>query len=332
MDARRHRRQASLLATILAGMLVLAGAIPAFAGDTRNVFVSSPGSADEVLTSTPVSTGGATRVDVRIFNDSNATMNKTTLSIGTFPAPALPAGVTIKAIFGADKTATNCPIADDQLSATCSFGNVAAGKEKNVSVLFGISTAGDKTIEVAVKVKETVNDNGANKDTFKAIATVDVDDASCDAVSTYTKPNTAEVVSTAQGCSDTQSTELTVPGLTNGAAVKIGEVTDASCDTASGYTCFGAASTANVNNGATVKLVWTITWSTSVLPNNFNLKKFTVLHYEDGGNIVPIANTTKGKCGNSANATNCMVNAAIVGNTLVATFRTPNNGKIKGAF
>ena len=327
-----NRRKASLLATLMAGVLLLAGAVPAFAGDTRSVFVGSPGADDEVLVSTPVSTGGATRVDVRIFNDSNATMNKTTMSIGAFPAPVLPAGVSIKAIFGADASGTTCKIAEGDLSATCAFGNVASGKEKNVSILFGISTEGDKTIEIAVKVKETVNDNGANKDTFKAVATVDVDAASCDAVATYTKPNTTEVVSTATGCSDTQSTSLSVPGLLNGAEVQIAEVTDADCDTAAGYTCFGAASTAIVNDGAPVKLEWTVTWSTSVLPNNFNLKKFTVLHYEDSGAIVPIANTTKGKCGNSANATNCIVSAGFVGDTLVVTFRTPNNGKIKGAF
>ena len=124
---------------------------------------------DGSLTFTKVSTGGATKTDVLISNDSNATMNKTTLSVGTFPAPALPAGVTIKAIFGADATATNCPIAADAKSATCSFNNLASGKQKNVSILFGIATAGDKAIELAVKVKETVNDNGANKDTFPAI-------------------------------------------------------------------------------------------------------------------------------------------------------------------
>lgn len=328
MDARRHR-QASLLASILAGMLILAGAIPTFAGDTRNVFVGSPGAADGALTSTQVSTGGATRIDVRIVNDSNATMNKTTLNIGTFPAPVLPDGVTVKAIFGADAGA-NCPIATDKLSATCSFGNLASGKQKNVSVLFGVATAGDKTIEVSVKVKETVNDNGANKDTFSAIANVDVDGASCDAVATYTQPNTAETVTTdATGCTP-QSTTLAIPGLTTGAEVQIGEVTDATC--ASGLTCFGAASTASVNRGAAVKLVWTITWQTSILPNNFNLRKLVLVHTEDGGAIVKIANTNQGQCGNSATKTNCIVSAAIVGSNLVVSFRTPNNGKIKGAF
>jgi hypothetical protein len=319
-----------LLAAILAGTLVLVGAIPTFAGDTRNVFVGSPGADDGALTSTQVSTGGATRIDIRIANGSNATMNKTTLSIGTFPAPALPAGVTVKAIFGADATASNCPIAADKLSATCSFGNLASGKQKDVSVLFGVSTAGDKTIEVAVKVKETVNDNGANKDTFAAIANVDVDGASCDAVATYTQPNTAETVTTdATGCTP-QSTTLAIPGLTNGAEVQIGEVTDASC--ASGLTCFGAASTASVNRGAAVKLVWTITWQTSILPNNFNLRKLVLVHTEDGGAVVKIANTNQGQCGNSATKTNCIVSAAIVGSNLVVSFRTPNNGKIKGAF
>jgi hypothetical protein len=333
VDTRTRRHRASLLATILSGAMLLAGAIPAFAGDTRNVFVGSPGTGggDGVLTFTEVSTGGATKTDVRIANDSNATMNKTTLSIGIAPADFLPAGVTIKAIFGPDRTATNCPIAADKLSATCSFGNLAAGKEKNISVLFGISTPGDKAISMTVKVKETVNDNGANKDTFVAAGTAAVNGASCDAAATYTQPNTAETVTTeAAGCFP-QSTTLKIPSnLTNGAEVQIGESTDAACDT--GYTCFGAASNANVNDGAPVKLEWTVTWSTSILPNNFNLKKFTALHFEDDGDIIKIANTNQGKCGNNLNATNCLVSVTISGDTLVAIFRTPTNGKIKGAF
>ena len=263
MHARRHHRQASLLATLLAGMLILAGAIPTFAGDTRSVFVGSPGTGggDGVLTFTPVSVGGATKTDVRVANDSNATMNKTTLSIGVAPAPNLPEGVTILAIFGPDRTATNCPIAADQKSATCSFGNVAPGKEKNVSVLFRIGTAGDKAISMTVKVKETVNDNGANKDTFTALGTAAVDAASCDAVSTYTRPNVAETVTTeASGCFP-QSTTINIPGLTNGTEVRIAEVSDDSC--VAGLDCFGAASTANINGGDPVKLVWTVAWSTA---------------------------------------------------------------------
>jgi hypothetical protein len=329
-----NRRKASLLATLMAGVLLLATAVPALAGDTRSVFVGSPNAdgspgVDGSLTFTKVSTGGATKTNLLISNDSNATMNKTTLSIGTFPAPTLPEGVTIKAIFGADATATNCPIAADARSAICSFNNLASGKQKNVSILFGIATAGDKAIELAVKVKETVNDNGANKDTFVAKATAAVDGASCDSVATYTAPNTADSVSTeAEGCVP-QSTKLDIPGLTNGAEVQVGEEADSSC--ATGLTCFGIASTATVNNGGAVKLVWTITWSSATLPNNFNLKKLVIIH-TNGAQVDKIANTNQNQCGNSATKTNCIVSAGFVGTNLVVSFRTPNNGKIKGAF
>ena len=184
--------------------MLLAAAVPAFAGDTRNVFVGSPGAADETLIFTPVSAGQATKTDVLIRNDSPSTMNKTTLSIGTFPAPALPAGVTVATIFGADAGA--CSIAANKLSATCDFGNLRSGQSKNVSIIFGITNGGATQIKLAVKVKETVNDNGANKDTFLPSANLDVAPASCDAVMTFAAPGQARKVTTDNGTGCTPQT------------------------------------------------------------------------------------------------------------------------------
>ena len=80
-----------------------------------------------------------------------------------------------------------------------------------------------------------------------------------------------------------------------------------------------------------MKLVWTITWSSATLPNNFNLKKLVIIH-TNGSQVDKIANTNAGQCGSNANKTNCIVSAGFVGTNLVVSFRTPNNGKIKGAF
>lgn len=333
VDTRTRRRRESLAAALLSGALLLAAAVPAFAGDTRNVFVGSPGAADGTLVFTPVSAGQQTKTDVLIKNDSQATMNKTTLSIGTFPAAApLQAGVTVEGKFGADSGA--CTIAADKGSATCDFGNLRSGKSKSVSFIFGIANAdprdGQPDIDIAVKVKETVNDNGANEDTFHATADLTVAAAGCDSVATFLAPGQAKRVTTANAnnCPG-QTTEIDIPGLPNGTTVSVAQVADPSCP-ASGKSCFGSNSAADINDGNPVALVWSITWLNSTIGTPIQEQKLGVVHVDDEGDPTLIPNTNAGRCGNSPSKTNCIVSVTVGATTTTIVFKTPSNGYVKG--
>ena len=333
-----HRRSRfAILATTLAlAVASVAAAGPVAAGDTRDIFVGSPGSDDGVLTFTGVSSGNATSTRIFIDNNTNATMNKATLTVGTFPATPLPNGLSVAGAYAFG--GGSCSIADDESSATCDLGNIRGktGDRTVIIVLDVTSAAGTISLPAtldsghfALKVNETVNDNGANRDTFFAGGSITVGETTCDNVATFVAPAQAKQVSTA--CDDVQSTALSIPSLQFGAAVQIAEVADASC--AGNLKCFGQASTANVNDGASVNLVWSITWNNANLPNGFNVRKAGVIHFLDavnGGGTVVIPNTNAGQCGNNANKTNCIVSFEKGDTTTTVIFRTPSNGKIKG--
>lgn len=333
-----HRRsRLGILATILTLVAASLAAVgPVSAADTRDVFVGSPGSDDGVLTFTGVSSGNATSTRIFIDNNTNSTMNKATLTVGTFPATALPNGLTVAGAYAFG--GGSCSVAGDGSSATCSLGNIR-GKtgDRTVIVVLNVSS-GAGTISLpatldsghfALKVNETVNDNGANRDTFFAGGSITVDAAGCDNVATFVAPGQSQPVSTA--CADLQSTTLAIPSLQFGAAVQITEEADTSC--AGTLKCFGQASRANVNDGASVNLLWTITWDNANLPNGFNVRKAGVIHFLDavnGGGTVIIENSNANQCGNNANKTNCIVEFVKGDTTTWVTFRTPSNGKIKG--
>jgi len=314
--------------------MLLAAAVPAFAGDTRNVFVGSPGvpepGVDGRLVFTPVSAGQQTKTDVLIENNSPSVMNKTTLTIGTFPAPSLPNGVTIDGKFGDDHGA--CSIAGDKRSATCNFGTVRSLDDREVSFIFGIANGGSTEIKLAVKVKETVNDNGANVDTFFASSILAVGATTCDSIATFVPPGQAKPVTTAVGSGTDcipQVTTLNIPNLPEGASVEVSEVADTSCP-ASGKSCFGAKSVANVNDGDDVDLVWTITWLNSTIGTPLNANKLGVVHVDDENVPTLIPNTNAGRCGNSPTKTDCIVSVTVGETTTTIVFKTPHNGYVKG--
>lgn len=317
----------ALSALLTAALLLAAGASSALAGDTRNVIVASPGQGDGVLTFSEVTAGGVTKTDIVIDNQSSATMNKTTLTVGIPPAPTpLAAGVTVVGAYGPNGNA--CTVAADGSSATCSFGNVRSGTSRAITLAFAVTDDGTTAIGVAVKVKETVNDNGANKDTFEATGAVAVGAFSCNDVATFVVPGKAGTVSTADSRCDPQSTDLTVPALAIGALVRISEVADDAC--VGNLSCFGLASDASVNDGAPVNLTWAITWNNAVLPNGFNVRKAGVIHFEDDGDEIVIANDRAGQCGNSPSKTDCIVSVTQGTTTTTIIFRTPSNGRVKG--
>ena len=335
-----HRRsRLGILATVLTIVAASLAAVgPVTAADTRDVFFGSPGGDDGALTFTGVSSGNATSTRIFIDNNTNATMNKATLTVGTFPATALPSGLTVAGAYAFG--GGSCSVAGDGSSATCLLGNIR-GKtgDRTVIVVLNVSaTAGTISLPAtldsghfALKVNETVNDNGANRDTFFAGGSIAVGETTCDSVATFVAPGQSQPVSTESGTCNPQSTTLSIPSLQYGAAVQITEEADTSC--AGTLKCFGQASRANVNDGASVNLLWTITWDNANLPNGFNVRKAGVIHFLDavnGGGTVIIPNTNAGQCGNNANKTNCIVSFEKGDTTTTVIFRTPSNGKIKG--
>ena len=101
------------------------------------------------------------------------------------------------------------------------------------------------------------------------------------------------------------------------------EVTDSRCS-ASGKSCFGARSEAHVNDGADVKLVWTITWLNSTIGTPIQEQKLGVVHVEDDGDMPTlIPNTNAGRCGNNPSKTNCIVSVTVGATTTTIVFRTP---------
>ena len=205
--------------------MLLAAAVPAFAGDTRNVFLGSPGAADGALVFTPVSAGQQTKTDVLIVNDSPSTMNKTTLSsIGTFPAAApLPAGVDDR--YGKLRRQRQ-PVLEsrrDKLTATCDFGNLRSGQSKAVSFIFGIANAGTPDIDIAVKVKRDRQRQRRQQGHVPRLGHAQRRGRlRCGSVATFVAPGQAKHVTTANATNCTpQTTELDIPGLPAGAVVQV---------------------------------------------------------------------------------------------------------------
>ena len=238
----------------------------------------------------------------------------------------------IEAIFGADATRRSCPIAADAKSARRARSTTwRSGKQKNVSILFGIATAGDKAIELAVKVKETVNDNGANKDTFLAIGDRRGRSARPATASRPTPPRTppSSVSTEADGCVP-QSTKLDIPGLANGAEVQVGEEADTSCADGPdllrhrlhGQRQQRRRREARVDHHLAERDV-----AQQLQPQEAGHHPHrTAARSTRSPTPMPTSAAT------TPTKTNCIVSAGSSATNLVVSFRTPNNGKIKGAF
>jgi hypothetical protein len=316
------------LVALLTALISAAGAMPVAAGDTRIVFIGT--TENRVLDiSQPVSTGGLALSGATMANLGKQNLTKATLAIGTAPAPALPSGMTIAALGGPDAGA--CTVAGDARSAVCDFDSLRRNEARTISLLFSFSESlSAAAVRIAAKVNENVNDNGANQDTFFADATIDVSATTCGNVATFVPPGQASKIGTdLAGCTD-QSTVLAIPGTGNGHLVRVAEEGLAAC--AFGLACFGDASVAQVDGGAAVTpyLEWTVSWPASVAPK-INANQAGVIHFLDDGTIVQLSAKKNELCKN-ANATNCIVSFGYTadGAWLVAVFRTPTNGSVRG--
>lgn len=327
----RARRPFAFSALLMAGLILLstfaaAGSV-ALAVGTRVLFVGS--GADGVISLTqPVSTGGVALADVVVRNDGKQTLTKVMLHVGAAPAAPLPAGTSIVGVSGSG--AGSCVLAGDATSLLCDFGNFAKGASRTLTLLFGFAQElSGALVQVVGTVNESVNDQGGNVDTFPADGIVDVSATTCDNVATFIPPGQAKVVGTGfEGC-DGQSTSLAIPAGANGHVARAAEEASSAC--AFDLTCFGQASVAQVDGGAGIDpyLEWTIRWPAASV-GKISLNKAGVIHFRDDGSQVALFNSRKALC--NANQVDCIVSFAFTadGLWLVAVFRTPTNGVVRG--
>jgi hypothetical protein len=300
------------------------------------LFSGAAGAADTRLlevtwsANTLVTTGGTTISTVTVANTDNQNLSHVRLGIGTAPASgALPAGVTVLAVGGAD--ASFCSWSSSQVF--CDFASIKARKSRSLQVIFSLAGAGSGlvTVPTAVSVNESGNPNGTNAQIFPGDLGLDVTAATCDLVATYFAPgqvnknlNTGGSASCGLSTANPQSTRIAVPdGIVS--AVFVEETNSTKCQ--AGYTCFGQLSTGDLANDGTYLVTWTIQWT---VPTNFNVNKFGVIHFNDNGTFdFAIQNKNQNFCKN-ANSGDCFVSVNLTGTTLTAVIRTVGNGGMRG--
>ena len=319
----RAVRSATAILMAVALIALSAASVMATGSTKPNILIGSPGSANGALALSPATAGQATTTTIDVKNAGTKKVLETTLKVGTSPASALPAGVTVTLLYGAN--ADKCAIAADARSVTCAYGELLAGASRSVSLVLLVSTAGVTPVEAAVTVKPPAS---SIKSTFKANGSLDVAAPTCDSTATFLPPNTAGTVGTgSSGCgggSTTTSTAVAVPALPSGATVQLSEAAEEICT--GDLDCFGQVAAANVNDGAPVGLTWTMTWKLSELPHHFWPFTAGVIHFLDDGTPVVI----KHYCKNVESGTNCIVSKKLTLKTWSVTVRTPTNGKMRG--
>jgi hypothetical protein len=317
--ARVGRWGTSVSVTVLLATQVFVGT--AAAADTRLIYVGSGpvGTAPGVLTLSPVTVGGTTATNVIVKNIDNQTLSHVVL---TFAAPA--AGLSLSGWFGTN--ASSCgPTATSPL--VCDFGNLAKGQTRTLTVLYSASSAGAASISASITFNETRPNGGSNTHIEPIGGDVTITDGGCDAVATFLPPGQADKV-VGTGCalssSNPQITSVSVPSSVV-SAILVADEAPRPCPEGI-TTCFGQDSVADIAIDTTATVTWTIKW---LVPANFNLQKFGVIHYKDDGSIDFAITYKKNLCAN-ANSVGCFVSATLDGTTLTAVIRSAGNGAMKG--
>ena len=355
MEARTHRTGVGLLATLLTGALLLAGAVPAFAADTRSITIGSlNGSAIDNgnLTTTPVSEGEQSLLVVSVKNGGQQTINNVQFKVGLDGLPLVdesyPTTPTIPEFpeaftDGSSLTVVSTSPAKTCLQPTsgpvsCDVGSLAKGKSFTITLLLTAGTADVLDLKATVKVAENANDNGgaANLDTFAAEGAVDILEPGCGGLQGYLPAGLAKQLDTTgflgTGCD--QAIDLIVPlAATNKNAVvkallvPLGD-TDTTTHCTSGTSCFGDAFEISVNDGTKVNgyIEVTLVWNT--LPDGFNINKAGIVHV-GASKTVTIDTSKKSQC-TAQKTTDCWTESVYTGETWTFTVRFPENGFIRG--
>ena len=310
---------AALTAAALVGQLFSG---TAGAADTRRLSVTWGAN-------TQVTAGGQSLATVTVTNNGGQNLSHVLLGIGTAPASgALPAGVSIVAITGADTSF--CTWSSSQVF--CDFAGLKPRKSRTFDVLFSAANAGLQTIPTGATVNESGNPNGANNQIFSGDLGLDVTAATCDLVATYFAPGQLNKVLGTSGdacalsSSNPQSTKVSVPdGIVS--AVVVSETDPTAADCVAGLTCFGQLSTGNLANDGNYLVTWEIKWTVA---SNFNVNKFGIIHFNDDGSFD--FSLTKKNANYCKNATqgDCLLSVTLDGTTLTAILRSVGNGGMRG--
>jgi hypothetical protein len=213
----------------------------------------------------------------------------------------------------------------------CAWNNSLGGGEDTAPIRFvfgGAVVPSEVTVDAHVTSKDLTNTGDSNQvrdDDYPALFTISTSDQSEDRTN-FTPPNTAISLSTWRG--NSQKSAISLPASTSGYLVELYEQDPGiyTC-TESGFTGTSNEVWLNVNDGAPVKVLWTLT-----LIKVANSGPVTsVLHCLDDGTVQVISNA----CANKAD-TNCIesIKVTLSGKnkstaTYVIKVRTPSNGKMR---
>jgi hypothetical protein len=326
---RRTPRRLLAAATTLGLLLSLgASAGSVVAADTRLVDIGS--TTDCVvdlandpnggpLSLSPVSAGQITAFRLETENCGGQNLNNISITVGAQPtANDAPVWDQLSAPFTDGTTITDyfdtvgpngqafpgnaCKLNATKTLLTCTFKTFRPGEGTAMTVgLRAPTTGAGVKVHTAVKVSENTNDNGANEDTFEAVANVDfVAGSSCDSIySFYTPSNSnAETCKVANG--NPQSAKVGYGSKFT--AVQVSEVVgDPALDAACGTDAIGADVIADIQQDALGDVIhWTVTIDLKAINmNGVKADDVEVCHLNDEGvetevfNYVP-TKTNKG--------------------------------------
>jgi hypothetical protein len=319
-------------ALMLVGVTLLGSAAAVSAGQTRLLEIGSPGQVAGVLSFTQVGPGGVTKTDVFVSNNGKQNLTKGHLLIGVAGGQPLPDGISIADVFGLQGAGT-CSFTTSTLD--CDFGSLTSkgpGKTRTVSIAFNVgSSAPASDIIITIKVAETVQDVGSNRNFEQAQGSPAVDSASCHAYATYVLQVHAPLAlePTIADCSDEQQVSaLHLHENSGNGFAKYDDLTAAVC-TVGQLTCFGFEVNATVANGTTISpyLIWTITYSADLMGNT-NPTKVAFQH----GTGAPLT-FKKNTCGTDFVGADCIVvNPSVDPDTGAVTYTlwTAKNSVMKG--
>lgn len=275
-------RRAGLLATVALVAASMAGLSGVSGANNRLAYVGSPPApvvapdptTAGTLTFTPVTAGGATKVEYLVHSYDNQSLTHAFLDL---PSTAVPQDttLTVETVYGAN--AGDCTWVKGGTTVSCDFQKLTPKKpDRSITVVWNVDATFDTThtpvFTASLQVNEQTNPNGSNTQVYQAdSASATVTPASDDVTSTFVPPNTATTVGThAPAGGNAQSTSILLPAKASGYVTTIQDDTNQGPTTGCeglpgnkfGKPCVGSLSEAFVNNGASFSpgyLEWTIT-------------------------------------------------------------------------
>jgi len=273
---------------------------------------------DGVIVPTTVTAGNTFRFDLFIENEGNQRLTHSEVGYGSLAVarqgsnPSLPAGASI---VSATLNGDNCTLTGDLLGALCDLGQFDAGETATAEFIVNApSVAVITTTYASFKVAENVPDQGANRNTFYADASLTVGPTNSNSNATY-KTSGAFSLSTAGNTlvkKDSMTTTVT------GSAGGVGAISISEEDCVPSV-CTGQIATVHVQDGATQTpyLTWTLVITGSI--------SGVITHELDNGDIELISASCSATL-----VTNCIESNVKNGNVTTITFRTPTNGRVHG--